>query len=132
MAVIEQRRPTLDEFRAIAASVDWLDHFDWQTMEASLAASLCAVVATHDDRVVGTARLVGDGVRYFYVQDVMVDRAHEGEGIATTMTSALIAWVEATASSKAFIGLFASPEAEGVYLDLGFTTADMTGMHRPL
>lgn len=127
MVEIELRTPTLDEFRAVAASVGWDDHFDWDTMGASLDASLYGVVATHEGRVVGTARLVGDGVRYFYVQDVMVDPGHEGEGIATQLTEALIDWARQT--PKAFIGLFASPDAIGVYEELGFTTADMTGMH---
>ena len=127
MAEIEQRIPTVDEFRAIAEAVGWLDHFEWDVMDASLASSLFGVVALHDGRVVGTARLVGDGARYFYVQDVMVIPEHEGEGIATQLTEQLIAWARQT--PKAFVGLFASPEAVGVYEDLGFTTADMTGMH---
>jgi len=132
MAVIENRIATVDEFRAIAESVGWGDHFDWPTMPASLAASLFGVVAVHEGTVVATARLVGDGVRYFYVQEVMVHTDHDGGGIATRLTEALVAWVEANAAPKAMIGLFASPEGIGVYDDLGFTTDDMTGMHRRL
>lgn len=129
---IEQRVPSVEEFRALAESVDWLDHFDWPSMQASLDSSLHAVVAMTDDRVVAAARLVGDGVRYFYVQDVIVDPAYSGDGIATQLTRALLEWVEAIAAPKAFVGLFASPDAEGVYDELGFTTEDMTGMHRLL
>ena len=127
MVQYEERVATVDELRAIAQAVGWLDHFDWSTMHNSLAASLHGVVAVSGDRVVGTARLVGDGVRYVYVQDVMVDPAHEGEGIATELTQRLVTWAQK--SPGAFVGLFASPEAVGVYEDLGFTTDDMTGMH---
>jgi len=129
---IEQRAPSVDEFRALADSVDWLDHFDWASIDRALDASQFAVVAIADDRVVGAARVVGDGVRYFYIQDVMVDPAFSDDGIATQLTEALLQWIESTAAPKAFIGLFASPDAEGVYDDLGFTTDDMTGMHRLL
>ena len=129
---IEQRAPSVDEFRALAVSVDWLDHFDWASIDRALDASQFAVVAIADDRVVGAARVVGDGVRYFYIQDVMVDPAFSDDGIATQLTEALLQWIESTAAPKAFIGLFASPDAEGVYDDLGFTTDDMTGMHRLL
>ena len=129
---IEQRLPSLDEFRALAESVDWIDHFDWLSMESALEASLFAVVAVADDRVVGAARVVGDGVRYFYLQDVMVDPAYSDEGIATRLTEALLHWIDSAAAPKAFVGLFASPDAEGVYDELGFTTAEMTGMHRLL
>ena len=127
---IEQRLPSLDEFRALAESVDWIDHFDWPSMGSALEASVFAVVAVADDRVVGAARVVGDGVRYFYLQDVMVDPAYSDEGIATRLTEALLHWIGSAAAPKAFVGLFASPDAEGVYDELGFTTAEMTGMHR--
>jgi GNAT superfamily N-acetyltransferase len=129
---IEQRRPSVDEFRALAESVDWRDHFDWSTVGRALDASIFAVVAVVGDRVVGTARVVGDGVRYFYIQDVMVDPVHSDDGIATSLTQALLQWIESTAAPKAFVGLFASARAEGVYDELGFTTDDMTGMHRLL
>ena len=130
--MIETRPVTIDEFRLLAESVAWLDHFDWPTMPASLDASLCTVVAVDDGRAVGVARLVGDGVRYFYVQDVMVDPEHASEGIATELTAALLRWVERNRAPKAFVGLFSSDDAEGVYADLGFVTDDMTGMHRLL
>jgi GNAT superfamily N-acetyltransferase len=129
MAIIEQRTPSLEEFRAIADSVGWDDHFDWESMQASLDASLVAAVAIHEGRAVGTARVVGDGVRYFYVQDVMVDPACDGEGIATEMIDKLLNWIMAFAAPKAFVGLFASPEAIGVYEAFGFSTEGMTGMH---
>ena len=127
---IEQRLPSVDEFRALAEAVDWIDHFDWASIGSALDASLTAVVAVADGRVVGTARVVGDGVRYFYLQDVMVDPAHSEEGIATQLTTALLRWIDSVAAPKAFVGLFASPDAEGVYDELGFSTDEMTGMHR--
>lgn len=129
---IEQRLPSVHEFRALAEAVDWIDHFDWASIGSALDASLTAVVAVADGRVVGTARVVGDGVRYFYLQDVMVDPAHSEEGIATQLTTALLRWIDSAAAPKAFVGLFASPDAEGVYDELGFSTDEMTGMHRLL
>jgi len=127
---IEERVPSVDEFRAIAQAVDWLDHFDWPTIAAALDASLFSVVAVDAGTPVGVARVVGDGVRYFYVQDVMVHPDHSDEGIATDLTRAVLDWIETSSAPKAFIGLFASPDAEGVYEEFGFSTADMTGMHR--
>ena len=128
---IERRSPTLDEFRTLASSVGWLDHFDWSTMQGSLDGSLFSVVATEEGHVVGTGRVVGDGVRYFYLQDVMVSPAHAENGIATQLVGELLAWILVNAAPKAFIGLFSSPDAEGVYEQHGFSAADdMTGMRR--
>ena len=112
--------------------MDWLDHYDWPSMGRALTHSIAGVVAVDGDRVVGAARLVGDGVRYFYVQDVLVEPDHTDEGIASRMVQRLLDVAHETAPAEPFIGLFSSPDARGVYESLGFRADDtMTGMHRP-
>jgi GNAT superfamily N-acetyltransferase len=128
---IEERPPTTAELRALAEAVGWTDHYDWDTIGGALVNSLYGVVALDGTRVVGCARLVGDGVRYFYVQDVLVDPVREGDGIATTLVETLLEWIRATAPAEAFVGLFSSPDARGVYEGVGFAAPDdMTGMAR--
>ena len=79
--------------------------------------------------VAGSARLVGDGLRYCYVQDVLVDPEFSDRGIASTLVERLLAWIASQGSAEVFVGLFSSPEAEGVYESLGFAASgDMTGM----
>jgi len=126
--MIVDRLPTAREHEALARSVDWLDHFDYASMPDSLAGSLRGAVVLADDEVVGMARLVGDGVHYFYVQDVIVHPDHDGNGYATQLVQRLVDWVATVAPAPALIGLFASPEARGVYEELGFSTGDATGM----
>lgn len=134
MVTWHERIPTVDEQRAVAAAVGWLDHFDWSSVGDALAGSRHGVVAIDDDGPVGVGRLVGDGVRYWYVQDVMVRPDEAGEGIATEIVERLLAWVRSHAPAEAVVGLFASPEAVGVYESLGFEAAvdDPLGMTRTL
>lgn len=125
------RHPTPAEHSALAAAVGWSDHFDDRTVPRSLAASLFGVVVMDaDDVVVAMGRLVGDGVHYFYVQDVVVHPGHEGAGLGTRVVERLLAWIDETGGPSAFVGLFASDEAISLYSEHGFTTAGMTGMHR--
>ena len=126
----EHRLPTADEHRVLATSVGWADHFDWATLPQSLAGSLTGVVVLSEGTAVAMGRLVGDGAHYFYVQDVIVHPDHREEGLGTRVLEELIAWVERTAPSDAFVGLFSSPEGETLYAEHGFGTEDMTGMHR--
>ena len=126
----EDRVPTESEHRAIAASVGWSDHFDEGSIGASIAASVRGVVVLAGDEAVGMARLVGDGVHYFYVQDVIVHPDHEGHGLGKSLVARLIEWVEATAPAQAFVGLFASPEAEAIYRELDFDDSEALGMSR--
>jgi GNAT superfamily N-acetyltransferase len=128
--VYVERRATLPEHRELAASVDWLDHFDWETIPASLGSSLHGVVAVVGDEVVGMGRLVGDGVHYFYVQDVIVRPEYSDSGIGSGIVERLLDWIAATAPSRAFVGLFSSDEAQSMYESHGFATERMTGMHR--
>ena len=104
---------TLPEFRRLASTVDWDDHYDWTTMDAALAASLRGAVALADSTVVGSARLVGDGLRYCYIQDVLVDPEFSDRGIASTLVERLLAWIASQGSAEVFVGLFSSPEARG-------------------
>src|SRR4051812_37666420 len=123
---IEDRPPTAVELHDLADAVGWTDHYDWPTIGEGLRSSIRGVVAIADGSAVGCARLVGDGVRYFYVQDVLVHPDHEGSGLATTLVERLLGWIDDTAPAEPFVGLFSSPDARGVYETLGFhAPADM-------
>jgi ribosomal protein S18 acetylase RimI-like enzyme len=122
------RLPTPSEHRRLAEAVGWAHAFDWETMPASLEGSLAGVVALDDSQVVGMGRLVGDGVKYFYVQDLAVLPAYQGQGIGTALLRRLLDYVARTAPATAFVGLFATNEAISLYQRDGFTPGDMTGM----
>jgi len=125
------RHPTPGEHRELATSVGWADHFDSETVPRSLESSLFGVVVTDaGDQVVGMGRLVGDGVHYFYVQDVVVHPDHESAGIGSRIIERLLQWTEDAGGPSAFVGLFASDEAVALYEKHGFGTGGMTGMHR--
>jgi GNAT superfamily N-acetyltransferase len=128
-----ERTVTVEELRSLAHSVGWDDHYDWTTIGLSLGGSLHGIVASVDGHVAGAGRLVGDGARYFYVQDVIVDPVHSEEGIATEIVERLLEWVRRTAPSAAFVGLFASDEARSVYEALDFSSdGEMLGMRREI
>jgi GNAT superfamily N-acetyltransferase len=129
---IIDRVPALEEFGALAESVDWIDHFDWATIGQSLERSVFAAVALDGDRVAGTARVVGDGVHYLSVQDVMVRPDEADQGIATRLVQRLLDRVAGSVPADAVVSLFASPDAVEVYRSLGFAeaSADPVGMQR--
>jgi GNAT superfamily N-acetyltransferase len=88
------------------------------------------VVALDSGQVIGMGRLVGDGVKYFYVQDFTVLPAYQGRGIGAALLRRLLEHVACTALATAFFGLFATDDAVSLYQRDGFTPGDMTGMFR--
>jgi GNAT superfamily N-acetyltransferase len=127
---LADRIPTRAEHRAIAEAVGWTHAFDWDTIGASLAGSIAGVVALQNGVAVGMGRLVGDGVKYFYVQDLAVVPAAQGHGLGTVLLDRLLDQVAAQAPSDAIVGLFATPEGDALYRSRGFAAGDMTGMFR--
>lgn len=129
---IQHRLPTPDEHRRLAESVGWSNAFHWPSMPRSLDASLFGVVALDGDIAIGMGRIVGDGVLYFYIQDVAVEPTYQGRGIGQRILEALLDWIRATAPAHAFVGLFATDAALPLYERNGFSRGDMTGMFRVL
>ena len=128
--VIARRRSTVDEFRALAESVDWLDHYHWPSMPRSLDATVHGVVAIRGGFVIGMARMFGDGVCYLTIHDVIVHPEHQGGGVAELLIEHLLDISARGAAAPIWVGLFASPEAEGVYEQAGFGSTEMRGMWR--
>jgi len=125
---IEDRLPTPSEHRTLAEAVGWRGSFDWDTLPGSLAGSTLGVVAFSDGRVVGMARVVGDGVKYFYIQDVAVHPDHQHLGIGRAMLARTLDRIAVLAPSPAFVALFSTDAGAAVYESLGFDRGDMTGM----
>jgi GNAT superfamily N-acetyltransferase len=127
---LENRVPTVDEHRELSLANGWEGAFDWDRMQGSLDASLAGVVAVAGGTTVGMGRLVGDGVKYFYVQDMAVLPDHHRQGIGGRILDALLDHVRTTAPDHAFVGLFATGAGEALYRSRGFDVPGMTGLGR--
>lgn len=127
---LEDRLPTPEEHRRLAEAVGWGHAFDWPSQPASLAGSTLGVVAVDDGEAVGMARVVGDGVKYFMVQDVVVLPARQGGGIGRALVARVLELIAERAPAPAFATLFATAEGSELYRAAGFEVGDMTGMVR--
>ncbi|WP_394213841.1 GNAT family N-acetyltransferase [Brachybacterium vulturis] len=75
--------PAPTEAVALYDAVGWSAYTDHpETLWEGLAGSLRVVIARHEGRLVGLARVVGDGATICYLQDVLVhpDARREGLG----------------------------------------------------
>jgi ribosomal protein S18 acetylase RimI-like enzyme len=66
---------------------------------------------------------------FFYLQDIAIDPAHQGQGVGTTIVRRLVAHVQATAPEQAFVGVFSAGGREPFYERFGFLEHEsLTGM----
>ncbi|MDQ0378534.1 GNAT family N-acetyltransferase [Amycolatopsis thermophila] len=75
----EDGLPTVAEYRALRAAVGWPSPGP-DVCRAALANSVHGVVARTGPELVGMGRLIGDGVMYLLVVDVVVHPAAQGAG----------------------------------------------------
>jgi len=114
-----ERFPAVEDLNALRETVGW-HRRDAEAPARALAGSLYGVCAVANGRMIGTARVVGDGVCVFYVQDVLVDPAHRRRGVATAMMERVMAFVGRNACEGAVVGLLAAKGVEELYERFGF------------
>ncbi|TPW77477.1 GNAT family N-acetyltransferase [Schumannella soli] len=124
------RPPTAIEHRELFDAVGWGDHMTDHERDVSLRASVVGVIARSRGQTVGMARVLGDGIHYFGVHDVVVHPDRQGEQIAERLLERLIQLVTERAGARARLELFASDEAVELYRGFGFTERGPLGMSR--
>ncbi len=115
-----ERIPTMEEYRRLCIAVGWENGINFAIAPQSLPKSLYAVVAEIDGQAVGMGRIVGDGVMYFYCQDIVVEPDYQGQGIGRQLVEHLLRYIKSQAHGPVFVGLFSTQMAKPLYESFGF------------
>ncbi|NLT55895.1 MAG: GNAT family N-acetyltransferase [Actinomycetales bacterium] len=116
---IVERLPTVDESLALRRAVGWTVHDPDATAEG-LARTLFAVCAELDGKIIGMAKVAGNGSTCFYVHDVVVAPGHQGRGIGRRLMERVMAYLATNACAGAVVALMAAEGREGFYEPFGF------------
>lgn len=127
--IVEFRVPSVEEYQQLRASTGWSSVADAR-VAAALAGCRASVCAVAEGHVIGTGRILGDGM-YSYVQDLVVLTSWRGRGVGTALLDALLTWHDREQPGP--IGLMAAPGTEAFYLRAGFVrrAEGSPGMVRP-
>lgn len=92
-------------------------------VEKALHHNLYDVVAVCDNQVVGMGRLVGDGVMYWYLQEIIVLPEYQGRGIGTCVVNQLLEHIKKQTEPGTFVsvGLTAAEGKDSFYEKFGFS-----------
>ena len=117
----------------LRTSVGW-DSLSEPTLTKALSNSIFFASIWHQGQAVAMGRIVGDGHQYFYLQDMIVDPAHQKLGLCQRITEHLVSKVKSIAEPGAFFGLMAAANVASVYQKHGFVErpAHMPGMVMPI
>ena len=118
-SIVEQL-PSAADYNRLRDLVGWGTYRE-DVIVKSLPNSLYCVCATADGRVVGMARVIGDGGMVYYVQDVIVVPGYQRRGIGTQLMDRVMAYICTHASHNSIVGLMAAKGKEAFYTRYGFT-----------
>lgn len=116
---IHKRIPTADEYLQLIEAV-WGHKGELPAAEKAIKAPLFGVVAEQEDKVIGCALLLGDGVSFYYVKDVMVQPAWQCKRIGTAMMKALNDWLRENGANDAMVALITGEGLAKFYKEFGF------------
>jgi len=88
------------------------------------------IVLLDGETPVACARVIGDGVLTFLIQDVLVAPKYQRKGIGSKIMGIILGHLETVAQPGAFVGLMAAPGTEAFFARLGFAARpeDAPGM----
>jgi ribosomal protein S18 acetylase RimI-like enzyme len=109
--------PTPEEFVALREAAGMVPR-TLEAAEQGVPNSCYGVTVVHDDEVVGMGRVVGDGGSVFQLTDIAVHPDHQGQGLGSDITQALVDWLHANAPESAYVNLMA--DVDGFYERFGF------------
>lgn len=81
--------------------------------------SFCFIIALDQDKIIGTGRVISDGVSDAYIQDVVVHKDYRSSHIGYDLVHHLTQYC--LQHHIQWIGLIAEPHTEKFYEKLGFT-----------
>ena len=116
---LEAIAPSLEDYRRLRVDTG-LSPRSPEAAERGLAGSLFAVQLVHEDRVVGMARVIGDGGCFFQVVDVAVDPGHQQRGLGKALMAAVLEWLATHVPETGYVSLLADVPADGLYAQFGF------------
>lgn len=117
------RTPTAEEYVLLRRQVGW-DDVDLDVAQKSLDGSLFHVSIRHGKKLVGMARIVGDGFMYFYIQDVVVSPDYQRQGLGKVLMERVELYLAKACPVGSTVALLAAQGKESFYRDYGYTERD--------
>lgn len=115
----EEIPPCPEDFVRLRAECGW-GEISLEAASKALSRSAIDLTCFEGDDLVGMGRVVGDGVLYFYLQDIIVKPNYRGQQIGREIVAKLTEEALASAEVGATIGLMSAKGKEEFYRHFGF------------
>lgn len=119
----------VEEYNYLFDIVGW-GSYPKEISKKALSNNIYSVSIYDNDNIIGYGRLIGDGIIFLYIHDVMVKPEYQGKGIGKTIMKKLLSKVEELRKENPDLLLYlgASKGKEDFYRKCGFITREEAGL----
>lgn len=119
----------VEEYNYLFDIVGW-GSYPKEISKKALSNNIYSVSIYDNDNIVGYGRLIGDGIIFLYIHDIMVKPEYQGKGIGKTIMQKLLSKVEELRKENPDLLLYlgASKGKEDFYRKCGFITREEAGL----
>ena len=121
MISIKENVNSIEEFNYLYDAVGW-GSYDEKVSEKALANTMYSVSVYDDDKIIGYGRIIGDGICFLYIHDVMVIPKYQNKKIGSQIMNKLLEKVNQIKIENPYVRVYlgASKGKEGFYEKFGF------------
>jgi predicted GNAT family N-acyltransferase len=121
MIRIKENVNNVEEFNYLYDSVGW-GSYDKEISKKALNNTYYSVSIYDDNKIIGYGRLIGDGICFMYIHDVMVIPKYQNKKIGTSIMNKLLVKIEEIKKENPDLRVYlgASKGKEGFYSKFGF------------
>ena len=125
MISIKENVNSIEEFNYLYDAVGW-GSYDEKVSEKALANTMYSVSVYDDDKIIGYGRIIGDGICFLYIHDVMVIPKYQNKKIGSQIMNRLLEKVNQIKIENPYVRVYlgASKGKEKFYERFGFITRE--------
>ena len=125
MISIKENVNSIEEFNYLYDAIGW-GSYDKKVSEKSLANTMYSVSVYDDDKIIGYGRIIGDGICFLYIHDVMVIPKYQNKKIGSQIMNKLLEKVNQIKIENPYVRVYlgASKGKEKFYERFGFITRE--------
>lgn len=129
MILIKENVNNVDEFNYLYDAVGW-ESYEKEISRKSLKNTLYSVSVYEEDKIVGFGRLIGDGICFVYIHDVIVIPEYQNNKIGTQIMNKLLDKIAEIKLENPYVRVYlgASNGKEKFYERFGFITRDKANL----
>ena len=129
MISIKENVNSVEEFNYLYDAVGW-GSYDEKITEKALANTIYSVSMYDNDKIIGYGRIIGDGICFLYIHDVMVEPKYQNKKIGSQIMNKLLDKVNQIKLENPFIRVYlgASKGKEKFYERFGFISREAANL----